>query len=102
MRLLTTGGTGGGLMPVPYLLSPANNSTGTSVTPNLVWTLLPPDDPSVYNYELQITDELDPTIVFTYMIYNTTSLQVTEPLLYEHSYSWKVRAILNDQIGGCP
>ena len=77
------------LLPVPTLISPANNATGVSLTPTFSWA-------TVYgatNYTLQVsTDSLFTTTVINQTSIVGTSYQPTVPLTNLIKYYWRIKA----------
>ena len=85
-------------MPVPLLVSPANNKTNVALRSRLSWTLSPFDgDARNYSYNVRITNNNTQVILLDTVVNNVAFIDPT----FESgkTYSWKVRVTQNGSFG---
>jgi hypothetical protein len=78
-----------GAPAAPLLVSPPNNSTGTSLTPILDWNNVP--GATTYRVQLSLSPTFTTTIVNT-VTGATSQYQVTAALSYNTTYYWRANA----------
>lgn len=79
-----------GAPAAPILVSPPNNSTGTSLTPILDWNNVP--GATSYRVQLSTSPAFTTTIV-NQLTGAASQYQVTVPLAYNTTYYWRANAI---------
>ena len=85
-------------LPMPVLLSPANEATDVPTIPEMRWTLLPYEGNALnYKYQVRIMDNYTFQIVVDTILHNVASFN---PVLYPgRTFVWSVRIVDGDDFG---